>query len=156
MTTTSKNTRPGASAQDTVAAQFVQRFGQTWANPSPERLNNLVHPDIAFTQPLEPTLRGHQEAAAFWRRVFTLIPDLRGEIVSWGYRAGTVYIELRMIGTLGGKPIEWITLDRIRLEDGTVRQRTAYFNPLPLVRAVLTRPRAWPRWLAAQRLRLTQ
>lgn len=161
MTTTRNNatsaphpTREGD--QESAAAAFVQRFGQTWANPDPQRLNGLVHLDVAFTQPLEPDLRGHQQVADFWRRVFTLIPDLHGEVLSWGFRAGILYIELRMIGTLGGRPIEWVTLDRIRLEDGKVRQRTAYFNPLPLVRAVITRPRAWPRWLAAQRLRLTQ
>ena len=138
----------------TVAvAEFVRRFEQVWSRPDPHRLNGLVHNDVEFIQPLEGVVRGHEEAAAFWQRLFTLIPDVHGEVLSWGVRDGIVYIELHMAGTLGGAPVEWVTLDRIRLEDGKVRQRIAYFNPLPLVRAVVTRPKAWPKWLAAQRLR---
>lgn len=150
MTTTSEEVNREADA-----AEFVERFGTVWANPSPDRLNGLVHPDVEFIQPMEAVVRGHREATAFWRRLFTLIPDARGEALSWGTRGEFVYIELRMFGTLGGKPLEWVVLDRIRLEDGKVRQRIAYFDPLPLVRAVVTRPRAWPTWLAGQRKRLT-
>ena len=128
-----------------VAAEaegFVRRFGEVWAAPSPERLNTLVHPDAVFVQPIEREVHGHAEAAAFWRRLFRLVPDLRGEIVSWGHRGGVVYIELRMTGTLGGRPIEWTTLDRIHLDAGKVRHRTANFDPLPLIAAIALRPRA--------------
>jgi ketosteroid isomerase-like protein len=140
-------------SQHEAVADFVRRFEETWVEPDPDRINGLVHSDIEFSQPLEGPVHGHEEARAFWRRLFTLIPDIHGEVLSWGFGDGVVYIELRMVGTLGGKPIDWVTLDRIRLEDGKVRQRIAYFNPLPLVRAVVMRPRAWPRWLAAQRQR---
>lgn len=145
-----------AVRDESDAAEFVERFAQVWASPTPERLNGLVHSDVVFNQPLEPVVRGHRNVAEFWRRNFTLIPDLHGDVVSWGARDGIVYIELRMAGTLGGRPIEWVVLDRIRLEHGKVRQRTAYFDPLPLIRALITRPAAWPRWLASQRRRLTQ
>ena len=73
---------------------------------------------------MDSPLRGHREAAAFWRRLLTFVPDLRGEVISWGFRGQHVYVELRMFGTLGGKPIEWVVLDRIVLEDGRVRQRS--------------------------------
>jgi len=160
MTTSTRDATAAAAAEldkgRGEVADFVGRFERAWADPDPERINALVHPDIEFIQPLEGVVRGHEEALAFWRRLFTLIPDIHGEVLSWGFGDDIVFIELRMIGTLGGKPIEWVTLDRIRLEDGKVRQRIAYFNPLPLVRAVVTRPRAWPRWLAAQRQSVRQ
>lgn len=124
------------------AVDFVRRFGEFWAEPTPERLNELVHPDVEFIQPVEAPVHGHAEAAAFWRRLFSLMPDLTGEIVSWGHRDGVVYIELRLSGTLGGRPFSWISLDRIRLEHGKVRQRIAYFDPLPLVKGIITRPSA--------------
>lgn len=143
------------SVEDSPVADFVRRFESVWANPDPDALNGLVHADIEFIQPMEAPVHGHREAAAFWRRLLTLIPDIRGEVISWGLREDRVYLELRMDGTLGGKTIEWMVLDRILLEDGRVRQRIAYFNPLPLVLALLTRPRAWPAYLAAQRQRLT-
>jgi hypothetical protein len=142
------------SLPEATVTDFVRRFDATWATPSPDALNKLVHADIEFIQPMEAPVHGHREAAAFWRRLLTLIPDLRGEVISWGFQGKHVYLELRMFGTLGGKPIEWVVLDRIVLEDGRVRQRIAYFNPLPLVLAVITRPRSWRAYLTAQRQRL--
>lgn len=150
MVAPSKHTTPPSANSAAEAAEFVEHFARVWAEPSPERLEGLVHSDVEFVQPMEPVVRGHREASEFWRRIFGLVPDLHGEVLSWGSRDGIVYIELRMVGTLGGRPIEWVVLDRIRLEHGKVRQRTAYSNPIPLIRAVVTRPTVWPRWLAAQ------
>jgi hypothetical protein len=133
----------GAAGTEAAEAEgFVRRFGEVWAAPSPERLNTLVHPDVVFVQPIEREVHGHAEAAAFWRRLFRLVPDLRGEVVSWAHRGGVVFIELRMSGTLGGRPIGWTTVDRIRLDAGKVRHRTANFDPLPLIGAIALRPRA--------------
>jgi len=137
-----------------TAADFVRRFQETWAAPTPERLNALVHPDIEFIQPLQPPVHGHAEAAAFWRHLLAMIPDLSGEVVSWAARDDVVFIELRMGGTLGGEPIEWVTLDRIQLDDGKVRRRIAYFDPLPLMRTIALRPRALRVWLRANAGRL--
>ena len=55
-----------------------------------------------------------------------------------------VYIELTLRGTLGGHPIAWRVCDRTTLRDGLVIERESYFDPLPLLRAIHTRPRAWP------------
>jgi ketosteroid isomerase-like protein len=154
MTTT--DTLRTETANDAAAPDFVRRFQETWAAPTPERLNQLVHADIEFIQPMQPAVHGHAEAAAFWRHLLSMIPDLTGEVVSWAARGGTVFIELRMRGTLGGEPVEWVTLDRIHLEDGKVRQRIAYFDPLPLIRAIVVRPRALGAWLRANARRLTR
>jgi ketosteroid isomerase-like protein len=144
----------GGSLSEATVADFVRRFDTAWSRPSPDALNELVHSDIEFIQPMEAPVHGHRDAAAFWRRLLTLIPDLRGEVISWGFRGQHVYLEFRMFGTLGGKPFEWVVLDRIVLEDGRVRQRVAYFNPMPLVLAVLARPRSWLPYLTAQYQRL--
>lgn len=154
MSTISSGTESAATEQAADAADFVRRFGEAWAAPDPERLNRLVHSDVEFIQPLEPPIRGHREAAALWRRLFSMIPDAHGEVLSWAHRDGVVFIELRISGTLGGRPIEWVTLDRIRLEDDKVRQRIAYFDPLPIIGAVARRPGALGRWLRANFHRL--
>ena len=137
-----------------AAAAFVERFAATWAAPSPERLNGLLHPEVRLVQPLEPEANGHAEVTAMWRRTFGLIPDLRGEVVDWAARDGFLVIAVRLHGTLGGGPVEWISSDHIRLEDGLVRERVAHFDPLPMVAALLRRPRAWPVYLRAQASRL--
>ena len=44
---------------------------------------------------------------------------------------------------LGGRPIEWPVVDRFVLHDGLATERVSYFDPTPLLRAVLTRPTSW-------------
>ena len=61
----------------------------------------------------------------------------------WGATPDGVLIELTLRGTLGGRPIEWTTLDRIVLDEaGTLIARKAFFDPLPLLATILTRPSA--------------
>ena len=49
-------------------------------------------------------------------------------------------IELHLSGHLGGRPVAWTTVDRIVLEDGKIKERHAYFDPAPLLKAMLLRP----------------
>jgi hypothetical protein len=65
--------------------------------------------------------------------------------------AECAYIELTLRGTLGGRPVAWRACDRATLRDGLVVERESYFDPLPLLRAILTRPRAWPALARARR-----
>jgi hypothetical protein len=91
-----------------------------------------------------PTLVGHRAfRERFARPLFGLIPDLRGEVERWAVGDDVAYVELTLRGTLGGRPIAWRTCDRITLRDGVAVERQAYFDPGPLVRAIVTRPRAW-------------
>ena len=138
----------------TGAAGFVERFAAAWADPTPDRLNGLLHPDVRLVQPLEPELRGHADTTAMWGRTFGLIPDLRGDVLRWAERDGFLVIEIRLHGTLGGRAVEWISSDHIRLEDGLVRERIAHFDPTPLMSALALRPRAWPRFARIQLTRL--
>ena len=133
-----------------AAAAFVERFAATWADPSPERLNALLHEDVRLVQPLEGEVRGRAGTTAMWRRTFGLMPDLAGDVVGWAERDGFLVISIRLHGTLGGRRVEWISSDHIVLEDGLVRERVAHFDPLPLIGAVLRSPRVWPRFAALQ------
>jgi ketosteroid isomerase-like protein len=74
--------------------------------------------------------------------LFKAIPDLVGDLKRWGETADGVFIELTLHGHLGGRPVEWTVADRIILEDGMIRERRSYFDPVPLLRAVALRPRA--------------
>lgn len=133
-----------------AAADFVEQFEAAWADPSAERLGALCHPDGRLVQPLEREIRGPDATEAMWRRTFALMPDLRGEVLDWAERDGFLAISIRLRGTLGRRRVEWISSDHIRLEDGLVKERIAYFDPLPLVGAVLRSPRVWPRFAALQ------
>lgn len=127
---------------DNPATAFVERFRAVWAAPSVERLDALTHPDVCYVQPLLPDVRGREAANAYWHRIFTLIPDLHIDVVNAAVSADTVvYIEFRIIGTLGGRSVMWPAIDRYELDEvGRVRRRVLYCDSAQLVPALL-RPR---------------
>jgi hypothetical protein len=51
-------------------------------------------------------------------------------------------------------PTAWRAVDRLTLRDGLLVERRSFFDPGPLLVDVLTRPRAWPRFVRAQLVRL--
>ena len=59
----------------------------------------------------------------------------------------TLYIELTLSGTLGGRPLSWRACDRITLRNGVAIERESYLDPSPILAAVARAPRAWPRFL---------
>jgi ketosteroid isomerase-like protein len=145
--------RPGTEA----AQAWVLSFAHGWLAPASadafaDHFQPWFHPHIRLRQPLLPTLVGHQAfRERFARPLFTLIPDLDGQVERFAIGADGVYIELTLRGTLGGRPIAWRVCDRARLRDGVVVERESYFDPLPLLGAILTRPRAWPVLARARR-----
>ena len=126
-----------------MSAEFVERFKCFWAAPDPAALDDLLHDHAHLVQPLMPEARSRAAYAETTRRLLTVIPDLHGRTRRWGPTEDGVLIEHTLAGTLGGKPLSWDLTDRITLRDGRVIERIAYFDPLSLVVAVLTRPRAW-------------
>jgi ketosteroid isomerase-like protein len=130
-------------------ADFVQAFADAWATPTPDRLLALLRPDVRLRQPILPEIVGHDAAREEFRRLFSLVPDLHAEVLSWAARDEWVLIECRMHGTFGGRPLSWDFTDRFRLEDGLGAERVSYFDSLPVAWAMLRAPRGWPRLVRA-------
>lgn len=126
-----------------MSAEFVERFMRFWAAPDPATLDDLLHEDARLVQPLMPEARSRAAYADAMRRLLAVMPDLHGRTHRWGPTEDGVLIEHTLAGTLGGKALSWDLTDRITLRDGRVVERIAYFDPLPPLVAVLTRPRAW-------------
>jgi ketosteroid isomerase-like protein len=150
----SRATEPGVAAEAWVAG-----FAEGWRSPAGPRefaghFRPMLAPDVRLIQPRLATAVGHRAfEEAFVKPLFGLIPDLRGTVERWAARGDSLYIELTLRGTLGGRPISWRVCDRVTLRDGVAVERESYLDPTPLIAAVATRPRAWPRYLG---LRLTQ
>ena len=105
-------------------------------------------PDTRLIQPLARTVRGLAGAREMFMPIFEVIPDLRSEVHRWGPTEDGLLIEHTLHGTLAGKPLRWTTTDRFILgDDGRFLERRAYFDPLPLVAAMLMRP-----WASAKLL----
>ena len=145
--------RPGTEA----AQAWVLAFAEGWRAPAgadafADHFQPWFDPHIRLLQPLLPTLVGHQAfRERFARPLFALIPDLDGHVERFAIGADGAYIELTLRGTRGERPIAWRVCDRATLRDGLVVERESYFDPLPLLRAILTRPRAWPALARARR-----
>jgi hypothetical protein len=131
-------------AADPAVRDFVGRFGDAWARPTAEGLAGLCHPEVRLVQPMMPAMRGRPEAARGFAELLARVPDLRGEVVRWSGAGELVFIELTLTGTLARRPFSWTVADRILLEDGLVRERISYFDPLPLLFESLKAPRTWP------------
>jgi ketosteroid isomerase-like protein len=144
---------PGRQA----ARAWVLAFAEGWLAPASadafaDHFQPWFAPHIRLIQPQLPTLVGHQAFRdRFARPLFALIPDLHGQVERFAVGADCAYIELTLRGTLGGGPIAWRVCDRATLRDGLVVERESYFDPTPLLRALLTRPRAWPALARARR-----
>jgi hypothetical protein len=127
----------------------VRLFGEAFAGgnfASVSRLHALTHPEYHATVPQTPPAIGPQGLLDLFSRVYALLPDMRGEILAAHEFDEGVYIEVRLTGTLGGRPVSWEACDRFWFRDGLVAGRTTFLDPLPLFTAIATRPRAWRRW----------
>jgi hypothetical protein len=140
-----------AAMLKTDTAAFVSRFAEVWAEPTVDGLVALAHPDATFSQPLAPTAHGHAELANMLDELLATIPDLRGELVTWAeVDEHTLFVEIRLSGTFGRRPVEWVSVDKIVLRDGLIESRTAHFDGVHLLGVLAKSPRGWPSWLRAK------
>ncbi len=130
--------------------EFVDAFAEFWSAPSVDGLDALLSEEIVLRQPLGPTTRGLRAGKRGFSKIFAFIPDLHAIVDRWSPTDDGVLIEFRLVGTVGGRSIEWPVVDRFTLKDGMALERVSYFDPTPLLRAIVTRPTSWWRFLRAQ------
>lgn len=129
------------------AAEFVGFFSDGWriGATQPDRFfehfSGRLTADAVLIQPLSRVSRGPRGLRELFEPLFGIMPDLCGEVERWGATEDGVLIELGLRGRLRGRPVEWTAVDRIILRDGLIAERRSYFDPLPLVMALLSRPR---------------
>jgi ketosteroid isomerase-like protein len=142
--------------QTRSAAAWVAMFAKGWARPVDadtfcDHFEPWFDPEVRMIQPnLHPTVGARAFREEFARPLFDLVPDLHGTVEAWAASGESVYIELRLDGTVGRRGFTMHTCDRIKLRDGKAYERVAYLDPAPLLKAVVASPRAWPRFLRSQ------
>jgi hypothetical protein len=125
---------------------FVRRFAEFWADPSPETMSTLLTPDVVLIQPLSAPMHGLDAAQTEFGKLFAWLPDLRATVDSWGGSDSDLFIEFRLHATVGGKRLEWPVVDRFVLRGDKAIKRVSYFDTLPLVLRLLQSPSAWVDW----------
>jgi len=151
-------TRP--AAEQSAAERWVEAFTEGWR--SPESLESFAAhfepwftDDVRMIQPQIPTSVGKEGFREVFRPAFELVPDLHATVHGWAANGDRVFIEFTLEGTLGGRRFSAPAVDRFKLRDGLVAERVAHFDPAPMLRAVATSPRAWPKFLRMQAAQLT-
>ena len=123
--------------------EFAQRFAKAWKQPSPEHLVELLHPDVVLYQPHLPVMRGREAALEEFQRLFRWLPDFYGKVERYSGSDKVVFIEWHMKFPIGKRGVSIPTVDRFILQDGLGIERAVYFDPRPLITAVLTHPQVW-------------
>jgi ketosteroid isomerase-like protein len=154
--TAATKTAAGSTAAADAAAAWVAMFAEGWANPVDadsfcDHFDPWFDPEVRMIQPnLRPTVGPRAFREEFARPLFELVPDLHGTVEGWASSGDSVYIELRLEGTVGRRSFTMRTCDRIKLRDGKAIERVAYLDPAPLLKAVAASPSAWPRFIRSQ------
>jgi hypothetical protein len=149
-------TTEGARTEATTTEAWVEAFAEGWRAPRDadsfaDHFDPWLTDDIRLIQPQLPTIVGRDAFREhFARPIFSLIDDLRGTVESWAAAGEIVLIELTLSGKIGRRPFRLPVVDRVTLRDGLAAERVSYFDPTPLLVAVASRPRAWPRFLKIQ------
>lgn len=138
------------------AEQFVERFIAGWREPKPEGFIDafvpVLHPAVQLVQPTIPPQQGPEGFERSFRDLFQILPDYSVTVEDWASSDQVVYLSLVHSATIGRRRRSWPGIDRITLADGLIRERIAYFDPTPLLPALLSAPRTWPqllRWTLA-------
>lgn len=130
---------------------FAREFGARWAAPTPEKLCELLQPDVRLIQPAAPIIVGRENARKMFAALFAWLPDMHAEVDRSGGGGDVVFIEFRLIATLGGKQVEWPVVDRFVLRHNLAAERASFFDPSTLLAAVLRHPTTWPGFLRLRR-----
>jgi SnoaL-like domain len=126
--------------------QFVTRFADFWADPSPQRLPDLLHSDVVLVQPLAPRMVGIEAAQSQFQRFWDVLPDLRADVDQWCGDGDLVFIEFRLHARIGKNRIEWPNVNRLLLRGDKAIERITYFDPLAILPTLARHPSAWCRW----------
>ena len=143
-------------AERAAAEDFVRAFAAGWQRPKPdgflEHFLPRFHPEVQLVQPTLPPVNGLAEAERRFRELFALFPDYVVTVDDWAVKGDVVWIGLTHRTSVGRRSAAWRGVDRIRLEDGLIRERIAFFDSVSILPPALLAPRTWPtllRWSLA-------
>jgi len=126
------------------AADFVDWFAEGWRAPTYESFCRHFGPriaaDVRMAQPLQRPYTGYDEFLRSFATLFAIMPDVHARVLDWRGDERVVYIEFRLEGTVGGRPVRLEVCDRFTLDGETVEERHSFFDPAPLLGAFLRRP----------------
>jgi len=113
---------------------FVERFAQAWADPTPEALAALVHPDTQNRYPGLDQPVGRTGVEAYFRTVLDAMPDMTLRVDRWVAQEDTVWIEW----TATARKRSWSGVDIATLRGDREMAAVIYFDTQQARRALPT------------------
>jgi hypothetical protein len=126
-----------------VSPTFVDRFAEVWRAPTPERLVELLHPDVTLYQPQLPPIRGKAQALREFSRLLAWLPGLHGVVETSSQTGDVVFIEWEMRFRIHRELVSIKAIDRFKIQDELAIERTVYFDQFEFLRAILKHPGLW-------------
>ena len=123
-------------AHQARAADWVRRFGEAWAAPTPERLAALVHPHTSNLYPFMESAQDRDGLIEFFKTTLTTLPDLELRVTRWAAREDYVLVEWDATATIGGERRQWQGADRFTLEGERGIEGRAYYDSHPIREAL--------------------
>jgi len=118
----------------TDVERFLDSFRAFGRAPAPDVYERLFDP--ADGTVLHPGMRAPLAAGqvrAYMATYLAAIPDFCFEIQAWAERDGTMFVEARNSGTVGGAALEWNTVYCVTLRGDRVLRGRAYGDRVPLL-----------------------
>jgi ketosteroid isomerase-like protein len=114
--------------------RFLDRFRAFGRAPAPEVYEQLFDPvDGTVLHPGMPAPLPVRQVRAYMATYLAAIPDFRFEVQGWAERDGTVFVEARNGGTVGGEALAWNTVYCVTLRGDRVLRGRAYGDRVPLL-----------------------
>jgi ketosteroid isomerase-like protein len=141
------------SDADELVDDFVERFQDFGANPTPDKYDLLFHTDgtlwdAGMDAPL-PKSQLRAAADGFLRK----IPDLHIAVRRYYARENCVYLLTDNVGTYNGIQVSYPAIDACRLRDGHIIEGRRYYDQARLLAStnsgIPVLPVYWPTWTPA-------
>jgi hypothetical protein len=108
----------------------VEQFARFWANPDPELVRHGVAPDVVADWPGDPQpVRGAAAYADRIAQVLERVPDIRLDVAEHATNGEFIFIRWIGRGTGASGPFELSGIDRIRVEQGLVKENIIRYDP---------------------------
>lgn len=125
--------------------EWVRAFTELWRGGR-SRLDDfmtLFDPKIKLSAPGLRSTVGAQAGQEAFRKTFEVFPDMVATNEGWACNGESLFIEMVFTATIGGEMTRWRGVDRFRIENGAIVERTAFLNPLIVRHALLRNPKGW-------------
>ena len=113
---------------------FIENFCSFGAAPDPVSQEALFDPDEGtvlhpgMTEPIT-----YKQVREYMERYLATIKDFRFEVLSWAEKEGTVFVEAKSTGIVGGEHLSWGIAYCITLKGSRVKRGRAYADRIPIL-----------------------